>query len=710
MSFLYLCPGGGDAVYSVFVMTATLVEELCLGSLKGGDRFCTRGQAGCSTKSHLAKKLPVLPDRLYIAGRNCAYASPSLQLAKLSDIQVRRLLGEQHSVQQWTQLFHVLNGYDEKLEEGETDAVVKQVLEAGETVAVGKTPKRRRIKFGDVAEGSGLRGRAFALTPLGSLSEEDDQISRITAQCDTLVGQVSNLTQGEENTKRLLCSELDEFGVQLRALEASIGRDTAIEPSSSLWGGIAELREDVKDHEEIIGNMSDELVAAQLDIESSEEERKKAALETSELRAAHEELAELTAFISSEQESMVSELESLKKATMSSGGVRAGVVAGSSAATMLWRRESELLRAQIANVESELGSRLNAVEHTVGVKLEAISRRLEESGEDRGAGIGGSLDGEMRALKEKFKILEARVSSKPVVIGGKVFASYPDVHKFVVEKVPPNIYFLFHDPVTLLESISDAYTSKKDVMTEMHQGQKVGFSNEAEATIVASFKVLLPTVFSRAKDGSVPTASGTKHLPAVTSYLAWNPHDGITGVKQYIEKGTDDLRSTVGNDIDSFFVDHPDARMLATELLSLTCGFLGDKCNWIDTFFHELVNLSGVTKEEAWQLISACIKKMFEDFRTVRSPAANASSDKVESAKCAKYLWAVLQVHDIMREYREKRFRGHPSIAPVVNFHVFQTRVTKVAFDELNARLVSLANKFSGLDSLQGRVAKLEKK
>lgn len=171
-------------------------------------------------------------------------------------------------------------------------------------------------------------------------------------------------------------------------------------------------------------------------------------------------------------------------------------------------------------------------------------------------------------------------------------------------------------------------------------------------------------MFSRTKDGTVPHAAGMQHLPAVKSYLAWNPHDGVTGVKQYIEMGLDDLRRTLSNDIDSFFIEHPEARMLATELLGLSCGFIAEMCNWIDTFFNELVVLSGVTKEEAWQLVSACVKKFFEDFRTVRSPAANASLDKDASAKCAKYLWAVLQVHDIMKEYRDKRFRGHPSIAP----------------------------------------------
>mmetsp|Transcript_6937 Transcript_6937/g.10101 ORF Transcript_6937/g.10101 Transcript_6937/m.10101 type:complete len:432 (-) Transcript_6937:2302-3597(-) len=429
-----------------------------------------------------------------------------------------------------------------------------------------------------------------------------------------------------------------------------------------------------------------------------------------ELRAAQEELSELTAFISAEQEGIIKDVAGLQKAIGEGTGTRISTAA-SMGSTSAWRRESEVLRNRVAAAESEMGVRMQALEVAVGKRLEEVAQRMEALSNMPGPGsLSGDMGDELKSMREKLKILEARVSSKPVIIGGRVFASFPDVHKFVVECVPPNIYFLFHDPVTLLESISDAYTSKSDVMLEMHQGQKVGFTNEAEATIVASFKVLLPTVFSRSKDGSVPAASGSHHLPAVKSYLAWNPHDGVTGVKQYIEKGLDDLRRTLGNDIDSYFVDNPEARMLAMELLSLSCGFISEMCNWIDTFFHELVNLSGVTKEEAWQLIAACIKKFFEDFRTVRSPAANASLDKDASNKCSKYLWAVLQVHDIMKEYREKRFRGHPSIAPVVNFHVFQTSVTKVAFDELNSRMVALSSKFSAFDSLQGRVAKLEKK
>mmetsp|Transcript_12456 Transcript_12456/g.17918 ORF Transcript_12456/g.17918 Transcript_12456/m.17918 type:complete len:266 (+) Transcript_12456:290-1087(+) len=259
------------------------------------------------------------------------------------------------------------------------------------------------------------------------------------------------------------------------------------------------------------------------------------------------ELAELTSLINSEQEAITKDMEVMKQlASVASGGStagRSGAAVSTAASSALWKRQIELLRSLVTSSESEIGLRMNALETAVGSKLEEVPRKVEERSSVTTSGVGtsGGILEEVKLMKEKLKILEARVSSKPVVLGGRVFSSFPDVHKFVVDSVPPNIYFLFHDPVTLLESISGAYTSKSDVMLEMHQGQKVGFAHEAGATIVASFRVLLPTVFSRTKDGTVPHSAGTQHLPAVKSYLAWNPHDSITGVKQYIEKGLDDL-------------------------------------------------------------------------------------------------------------------------------------------------------------------------
>ena len=444
--------GGGVAVTSVFLMTTELQAELCCGVIKGSTRMCTLGRTSCTAKTHVLKKLSVPVDHLLIVGaRNSAHATPTLAASKLSESQLRRFLREQHSVQEWSRLFHIMDGYDERLEEEEADAVIKQVTEGGESTAIGKTPKRRRINFGEDELGGAAFGslKEFALTPLGSLSEEDDQLSRVLSQWDMLVGQVSNLSKAEDSTKQLICAELNEFSIQLRSLEASIGRDTSVDPSSNVWSGLAELREEVKDHDELIGNLADELGVAQADIEIITDENRRTDVEFEGIKQVQGELAELTSLINSEQEAISKDMEGLKKlasgASVGTSVGRAGGAATSAATASLWKRELELLRSLVTSSESEIGLRMNALETAVGSRLEELARKVDArmSATSSGSGSGAGVIEEVKWMKEKLKILEARVSSKPVVLGGRVFSSFPDVHKFVVDNVPPNIYFLF---------------------------------------------------------------------------------------------------------------------------------------------------------------------------------------------------------------------------------------------------------------------------
>jgi hypothetical protein len=485
--------------------------------------------------------------------------------------------------------------------------------------------------------------------------------------------------------------------------------DPSNDPSSNAWGGICELREESKEQGEMITQLVDEMEICAAAVAEERDLGVKRDAMLRELKQAQDELTELTAFLNSEQEAVLKDMDALRGKTSSFGGAALRATGETSAG---WRREAELLRGLLANTESEVNTRMRAMEATVGVKLEEANRTMVEIKNRMDSEPGGSsaIRGEILELREKLKLIEARVSSKPVQIGGRTFLSYPDTLAYVIKHVPHNIYFLFHDEMTLLESIAEAYTSKSEVLLEMQLGKKVGFANEAEAIIVASFKTLMPTVFSKSKDGGVPSATGSLPLPAVKSYRAWNPFDGATGVKQFIEKGLDDLRLSLGNDVETFFVDHDEARMLASELLTRSRTFVTELCSWMDSFYGELISQSQITPEEAWELVAACVRKFFETIRTVRAPAANASSDTDASAKCAKYLWAIVQTHDIMKEFREHRFKGHPAIAPVVNFHVFRSRVTKTAFEKLSSAVTALNQRMSNFDSLQGRVAKLEKK
>jgi len=140
----------------------------------------------------------------------------------------------------------------------------------------------------------------------------------------------------------------------------------------------------------------------------------------------------------------------------------------------------------------------------------------------------------------------------------------------------------------------------------------------------------------------------------------------------------EDLKLQLYQDITNFFLDDKfyDAKMLAHDMHNKSQIFVAEMCNWMDVFYQELLTTSEATEEEAWELVSGCIKRILEDLRRVRASTANATSEPNPSTKCATYLWALIQSHRVMKDYIDARFRNHPSIAPVIILHVFKTRVT----------------------------------
>jgi hypothetical protein len=103
--------------------------------------------------------------------------------------------------------------------------------------------------------------------------------------------------------------------------------------------------------------------------------------------------------------------------------------------------------------------------------------------------------------------------------------------------VPSNCFYLFHDVVTLMEAMTTSHVECKDVLEEWYRSTKVGV-NEASARHMESFRLILPTVFGRMKEGS--PSSAKHHLPAVTSFKDWNTFDGVSGVKSFISMGRSD--------------------------------------------------------------------------------------------------------------------------------------------------------------------------
>jgi hypothetical protein len=120
-------------------------------------------------------------------------------------------------------------------------------------------------------------------------------------------------------------------------------------------------------------------------------------------------------------------------------------------------------------------------------------------------------------------------------------------------------------------------------------------------------------------------------------------------------------------------------------------------CTFVTDFVQEMSSTAESPVEEAWELVSACVRKIFDELRRVRAAASNAMAEQNPVTRCAMYMWCLIQANRVQKEFLDVRFRNHPSIAPVIILHVFRTRVTKVAFKE-------------GLKRLEGRIALLERK
>ncbi len=177
---------------------------------------------------------------------------------------------------------------------------------------------------------------------------------------------------------------------------------------------------------------------------------------------------------------------------------------------------------------------------------------------------------EVETLKARLMLIEARLpSTGSGRLGGHTFQTRADVLLYVENNVPSNAFHLFHDVVTLLESLTTSHVERRDVLQEWYQSTKVGV-NEAAARHMASFRLVLPSVFGRVKEGS--SLSAKHHLPAIRSFKEWNTYDGVSGVKSYINTGMEDLKYQLRQDIDQGFdlAHHPQARLLAMEMHELS--------------------------------------------------------------------------------------------------------------------------------------------
>ncbi len=661
--------GGGVSLLSVFEMTPNFASSLCLGSVGNGFKFCTLGASHCTFSTH-SKKVSVKVDALYIAaGRNSAFANHFLESSFLSTDQLESLLQEHHSKEEWVQLFHSWKSNSALHGAQPNSFTASQPL-----MSVIKPPKRYRSDYSsdssqgdhENALGSMSLESEFDVVniPADDLRDfpQEEAFARMLLHWEDLT---SNVNKCAVKIRRLQSSSQqnwESMDAKIESVDARLGQpvgSTFADNCITSWDGIGYV-------DKLIATTNLSLAALKHDYDTTVAELK-AQVSTyiskvdgmvSEVSRGFSEVSEFIRVVNDEQIAMNQVLRNrLTHNTSTSVGPL--------------EQEMQELRVKVDQIQAAVSVNAN-----LPVPPQIISAD------------------EMSNLKIQMRLLEARLPSHNVLkLGGNQFQSRADVALFVETKVPSNAFSMFHDVVTLMERLSGNYVERKEVINEWYQATKVGL-DEREARHIASFKITYPTVFGHVKEGATPTKH---HLPALKSFKEWNSFDSESGVKAFIANGMEDLKLQLYQDIFSIFSSDQfhDARMLAHDMHSKSQIFVAEMSNWMDVFYQELLSTSEATEDEAWDLVSACIKKVFEELRRVRAGAANATTEALASSKCATILWALIQSHRVMKDFLDSRFRNHPSIAPVIVLHVFKTRVTRVAHANLYKRL-------------EGRVAKLE--
>ncbi len=669
VSYLFLCcrPGGGALALSLFEMTPDLENSLCLGSVGNGLKFCMLGATSCTFTTH-SKKIKPMTNHLYIAsGRNSAFTHHHLDVTAISETQLRAVLQECHMKEEWVQLFHAL-----KANLDSADGFSREEFDRGQTTEVGlqsaiNPPKRFRADYASSPSETIPRSLSsfdsdFNIIdiPTDNLNDltRDEALSRILLYWEDLMSNMTKFSKMLRQFQETSNQNLEAMDTMIPSVDSRLGscpKDSFGEDCVMACDGIMYLEDAVslatRSAREFEGHQSAINSALELKMEASQGQVDDMVASSNKAFA---DIAQFMSVLNDEQTTL-----------------------------------NRLFRSQPANVLSAPSNALNNEVQRLNQKVAGIEAAMSSS---QGAAQSPSSQ-ELATLKLQMKLLEARLPTNNLLkLGGAMFQSRADVAVFVESKMPTNSFSMFHDVITLMERLSGNYVERKNVINEWYQATKVELG-EHEARHVASFKITYPTVFGYVKEGST---NARHHLPAVKSFKDWNSFDAESGIKSFIMNGMEDLKLQLYQDISTFFGDQfYDARVLANDMHSKSQVFVAELSNWMDVFYQELLTTSEASEDEAWELVSACVKKVFEELRRVRASAANAMSEVDATTKCSTIMWAVIQAHRVMKHFLDMRFRNHPSITPVIILQIFKTRVTRVSHS-------------TNLKRLKGRIAKLE--
>jgi len=685
--------GGGDTV-GVFVLSD---ETVCCGQIGNSDRFCTivcaPGETRCAIKSHQVKA-PVKPGYVYICApatkkvQGAAFQNPQLSVDVVGD-KLNDLQNSQLSIKAWNRVFSAFDNIkDAPLDELNDIKILAQKPAQAPFTAI----KRKRAHMEEDEEPS-RKDESLSLPTKSiqgsfeSFSKEDDikfkeSWSQLISCLEILCQDFPQLRSAIKKTKLDLEIAIESVEGSVEMINIDIGNDPGIDqghPVTSLWSGIQLASRRAQQAQELA--MSQKQLITSIYSAQQQTSSNTSSLQN-DFRNVHvkaEENATLIQHILTEMQSNLNPMLQKLIEQYQVGAGNTNLPLGD-----IIKRLVELETSQT----SQLGGMFP---NSTSIP---ILQRDDHQQEPPVHAQYARLEAELKSFSARYATLEDRLQSESVTVNGITFGSLRDTTDWVKANVPNFVPDGFHDIMTLLQTVTEPHIAFKDGMNETYMSQKVGYTSKVAAIIAHSFKLELPDIFGKlsvTSDKSFP-------LPAVKTQKQWNPNDGVSGVMRYTNENlvfqVESCKAIITHSYAS-----SKAHDLAFLMLTEAHSYWTRLATWMNEFFLKLTIVSSCSTDEAWLLVTSCVRGMFRELRRVRLCAQNADAIPDKIVSTSYFLWGSLQAHRIMREFLTKNFEAHPSVTPIINMHLFQYRVPMSMFKTIKDKVGSLESTIKQLKS-----------
>jgi len=647
---------------SAFNISAQFATEgtsppVCMGWIgSDGRRFCII--KGCTTKKHQSDKFEAAPNHFYIkSSATQAFCAPTVDSDKISLGQAVEFMTLAKTVEDWVNVFSVLESAEEDLSLEE----VERKLEFLEKAKTHRTP----------AKEPRLSESAFLAKDLEDMLEEiPDEVTKMTtfgwsrdlpkefASAVEVLGRVVNsLTAAVPSAlsdSALRVSKAsqefealyDQLNARLISMEGVVGEreDASEEIPPTIWDSVRALFDWSRE----------ESTPATVATEASSPDP----FETGRTgRRVFDALA-----VMRKQRAL-----DVQAQTELSEKLSAHMRQAKSLFESLTKKLASVVKAQ--NESTREVNRLSATGSGM-----SHSRGTPDGLDALMAGLGGAPESEIEALRKEVKGLRKLLEQAQeeggkelVEIAGLKFHNREELGAWLMENAPhPPIgaFVGFHGLLQQVHFDSTGYESMPSILKSLSLKADMNLKTNGDALVLAAVRSAIPPVFG---EGKAPTGEDRSAFHAFHTFNDWKNMNGRDGfVNEFVALKLQ-ARDGIKMEAETRLEPGSAAAMLASTCLTKAENFADAYIKFLTTTCEELSQASGFPKKKAWALTTSMGKRICQEIHKESGALARSlivsKDEKDWDQLCVMLLWATLREHMVMEEYIQKDFKDHTSVA-----------------------------------------------